>query len=99
MSPPQILKRAERGANGRILHNREGGIPRMVAPPVLMPKVVHRMTTSEQVQVQQLRFQQGEANRQMMALLASFGLDPRRGYRFTSEGEVIEIAKHQAVYD
>ena len=95
---PQIIRRAHRNQNGRVLEGRPGQI-RQVSPPVLLPLVVKVLTVKEQVQVQGLRMRQAEMNKQMKALLASFGLNPNRGYRFTPSGEVIDTTRRTAVYD
>ena len=95
----QVIKKAERGANGRILHNRDGGIPHMVAPSLLVPRVLKRLSVMEQARITGLQFRQQEINREMRAVLERLGLDPGRPYKFTKDGEVIDISKRQPVYE
>lgn len=85
----QLLKRAERLPNGRI---------KGVAPPQLWPKVMRRLTANEMAQILAMQERVVEMQRKQRALMVSLGLDPRRRYRLTEQGEVIEIGSHIPKY-
>ena len=85
----QLLRRAERFPNGRI---------KGAAPPVLVPKVIRRLSAADLAKVQGVRLEQLEVRRKMLVLLHSLGLDPSRSYEFKPSGEVIEVGRYSPRY-
>ena len=84
-----VIQKAERLPNGRV---------KGVGPPRLWPKVVRTLTAQEMGQLQDMQQQVRALQRKQLTLFAGLGLDPRRRYRLTIQGEVIEIGKHVPEY-
>mgnify|MGYP001604768708 CR=1 FL=1 len=93
----QVIRRAERLPNGRILHNRNGR--QIVAPPALSHAVVAHLTMGQQIRVQELTMRELQLQREKRAFLFSLGLDPNGVYRFQPSGEVIQLNKVKPHYD
>ena len=86
----QVIKRAERLPNGRV---------KGVGPPRLVMRVIGRIGPVEKAKVQEIHLKRRELDRQMKALLVSLGLDPHKQYKFTTEGDVVEIGNWKPIYD
>lgn len=84
-----IIQKAERLPNGRV---------KGVAPPQLWPKVARRLSQEERLRLETIREEQVAVNRKMLRFFEEMGLDPRKPYRFTKDGDVIEVGKHVARY-
>ena len=93
----QVIRRAERLPNGRILANRNGR--KIVAPPLLSHPVVAHLTVGQQIKVQELTMREAQVHREKVAFVISLGLDPKGAYRFGPNGEVVALTKTKAFYD
>lgn len=96
----QVLKRADRLPNGRVVdRNLITGARRVIPPPHLEPRVVKVLSLAEQIEAQSIRMQQAELMRKWKAFWRKAGLDPSKVYRMNPKtGEVIEIGNHTAHY-
>lgn len=96
----QILKRAERAPNGRIVDKDIlTGNRTILSPPRLVPKVVKVLTLAEQAEGWNIRQQQIELMHKWHAYWRKLGLDPKKAYRVNQKtGEVIEIGRNTPYY-
>jgi len=86
----QVIKRAERLPNGRV---------KGVGPPRLVMRVIGRIGPVEQAKVQEIHLKRMALNREMTKLLESMGLDTKKNYKFTPNGDIVEIGNWNPVYD
>ena len=86
---PQIIRKAERLPNGRIVG---------AAPPVLAPRVLRMLSVQEQAKLYELEARRRAIQRESMKFLASLGLNPRGEYIFRKDGSVIERGNWQPLY-
>ena len=84
-----IIQKAERLPDGRV---------KGYGPSQLWPKVARVLTSEELAKVLAVQAEAFEVARKKRQVLLSFGLDPRKGYRFSKTGEVIEIGKYHPRY-
>ncbi len=84
-----LLKKAERLPNGEV---------KGIAPSQLYPKVVRRLTAFERMTIESVRAEQLAVTKKMLKVLADLGLDPTKPYRFTDNGDVVEIGKYEPRY-
>lgn len=96
----QILRRADRAPNGRVIDkNLVTGQRTVLSPPRLVPTVVKVLTVAEQVEGANIRQQRMELQRKWVAYWRKLGLDPKKVYRMNPKtGEVIEIGRNTPRY-
>ena len=89
MQAPQIIRRAERYASGRI---------KGASPPILVPRVLRMLTPFEQARMLAIQAKREAVQREAMAFLASIGLNPMGQYVFHKSGAVTERGGWKPVY-
>ena len=96
----QIIRRAQRAPNGRVIdRNLLTGERIVLAPPRLVPTVVKVLTLGEQIEAENMRQQQVELRLKWHAFWRRLGLDPKKTYRMNPKtGEVIEIGRNTPHY-
>lgn len=81
----QVIRKAERLPNGRV---------KGYSPAQLWPKVVMVLKSQDQAQFFMLTQQAIDLKQKQRELFLRLGLDPKKTYRISKNGEVIEIGQH-----
>lgn len=101
----EILKRAERLPNGRVIERPSGRKPVVLSPDQLTPAIVATLTPVQLMAWRNLearmvaaQMQRIELGKQFKAFLEALGLNPKAAYRINPNGEVIRIGSHISRY-